>query len=74
MNDEKYQIFDKCYCSRLMMGLAACDQKGPAEKAGEKIDEAVEYLSDSTKNAAAKVGDQLEEISEEIKKKTQSSN
>lgn len=35
--------------------LIGCEQEGPAEKAGEKIDEAVE-----------KTGDTLEEAGEEI--------
>lgn len=36
-------------------GLAACD-KGPAERAGEKID-----------NAAGKVGDKVEDVGDKIK-------
>jgi hypothetical protein len=34
----------------LFIGLSACHEKGPAEKAGEKID-----------NAAEKVGDKIED-------------
>ena len=37
-------------------GLAACEKKGPAEKAGEKID-----------NAAKKVGEKMEEAGDKIK-------
>ena len=37
-------------------GLAACQKKGPAEKAGEKID-----------NAAKKVGEKVEEAGDKIK-------
>lgn len=40
------------------MGVIAC-QKGPAEKAGEKID-----------NATEKMGDKLEEAGDKIKEKT----
>jgi hyperosmotically inducible protein len=36
-------------------GLAACD-KGPAERAGEKID-----------NAAEKVGDKVEDVGDKVK-------
>ena len=37
-------------------GLAACEKKGPAEKAGESID-----------NAAKKVGDKIEEAGDKVK-------
>ncbi|MBI3530682.1 MAG: hypothetical protein HY067_22270 [Betaproteobacteria bacterium] len=37
-------------------GLAACEKKGPAERAGESID-----------NAAKKVGEKMEEAGEKIK-------
>lgn len=39
-------------------GLAGCEQKGPAEEAGAKIDEAVEQA-----------GEKLEEAGETIEKK-----
>jgi predicted small lipoprotein YifL len=37
-------------------GLAACEKKGPAERAGESID-----------NAAKKTGEKIEEAGEKIK-------
>ncbi len=39
-----------------LVGLTACEKKGPAEKAGESID-----------NAAKKVGDKMEEAGDKIK-------
>ena len=39
-----------------LAGLTACEKKGPAEKAGESID-----------NAAKKVGDKMEEAGDKIK-------
>lgn len=39
-----------------LAGLAACEKKGPAEQAGEKIDD-----------AAKAVGDKLEEAGEKVK-------
>jgi predicted small lipoprotein YifL len=33
------------------MMFAACDTKGPAEKTGEKIDQAVEKTTDTVKDA-----------------------
>lgn len=32
-------------------GLSACEKKGPAEKAGEKIDKAVEQAKDKVQDA-----------------------
>jgi hypothetical protein len=41
--------------SFLIAGLAGCEKQGPAEKAGESID-----------NAAASAGDHIEEAGEDI--------
>jgi hypothetical protein len=42
----------------LLMGLAACE-KGPAEKAGEAIDETASDVADKTGDAADAVKDEL---------------
>lgn len=39
----------------LALGVAACEQEGPAERAGEEIDEAVEKAGDKMEEAADKV-------------------
>ena len=44
----------------LVFSLSSCEKKGPAEKAGEKIDKAIE-----------KTGEKVEEAGDEIKKKTE---
>ena len=44
------------FLSFAVAGLAACEKKGPAEQAGETID-----------NAAKKTGDKIEETGEKIK-------
>jgi len=44
----------------LVFSLAACEKKGPAEKAGEKIDKAVE-----------KAGEKVEKAGDKIKEKTE---
>ena len=46
------------------LGLSACDSKGPAEKAGEKIDQAVENAGDTLE----KVGDKIEEAADKATK------
>jgi len=59
-------------------GLFACEQKGPAEKAGEKFDRAVEQtqekIEDATKpegpmeRAGKKIDEVVEDTKEAIKK------
>lgn len=44
--------------------LAGCEQKGPAEKAGEKVDKAV----DQAGKAMEKAGDKIEEKAKEATK------
>lgn len=50
-------------------GLTACE-KGPAEKAGEKIDNAAENAGDKIENATDKAGDKLEAAGDKIEDKT----
>jgi osmotically-inducible protein OsmY len=38
----------------IVSGLAACDNPGPAEKAGKKVDQVAENVSNSVSNAADK--------------------
>jgi uncharacterized protein YjbJ (UPF0337 family) len=62
----------------LAAGLVACEQKGPAEKAGEKIDQTVEKaqekIEDATKpegpmeKAGKKIDETVEDTKEAIKK------
>jgi len=50
--------------------LAACDvNKGPAEKAGEHIDNAVDNAGDKIENSADDAGDAIEEAGDKIKEK-----
>lgn len=46
-------------------GIVACEKKGPAEKAGEKIDDAAKDVKDG----AEKVGDKIENAADEVKDK-----
>ena len=36
-------------CAALLFGLAACEKEGPVEKAGRKVDRAVENAADALK-------------------------
>lgn len=54
----------------LVLALSACEQKGPAEKAGEKIDNAAESLGDKIEDATDNASDQLEEAGDKIEDAT----
>jgi len=51
--------------------FTACESKGPAEKAGEKVDEAVQKTTDKAKEVTETVKDKAEEVGEEVKKSTE---
>jgi predicted small lipoprotein YifL len=54
-----------------IFAFTACESKGPAEKAGEKIDQTMEKASDTAKDATEAVKDKAEEVGEAVKKTTQ---
>lgn len=54
----------------IVIGLAACEKKGPAEEAGEKIDNATEKMGDKIEDATDKAGDKLENLGDKIEDKT----
>lgn len=45
----------------MTLGLAACEEEGPAEQAGEEVDEAMEEAGDSVEE----MGDTIEEAADE---------
>lgn len=53
----------------ITIGIAGCE-KGPAEKAGEEIDNAAESMGDKIENATDEAGDKLEEAGDKIEDKT----
>jgi predicted small lipoprotein YifL len=53
------------------LGLAACEKKGPLEKAGEEVDEAVNTLKNGGKETTAdKIDDAVDKAGEKIEKAT----
>ena len=48
--------------SLLVAGLAACEEKGPLEKAGEEVDEAVDTVKDGKESTATKVDDAVDKL------------
>jgi hyperosmotically inducible protein len=51
-----------------IFAFTACESKGPAEKAGEKIDQAMEKTSDKAKEVTETVKDKAGEVGEAVKK------
>lgn len=49
------RIFPVLTLAALGAVFAGCEQEGPAERAGEKIDEAVEQAGDTIEQAADKI-------------------
>lgn len=52
------------------VGLTACDKKGPAEQAGEKVDQATENAGEAVNKAVDKAGDALEKAGDAAKQAT----
>lgn len=53
-----------------MMALSACEQDGPMEQAGEKIDNTADKAGDALNDAADDASDSLESAADEIKDAT----
>ena len=51
----------------LALGTTACPEKGPAEKAGEKIDETVDKLTHPGEGTMEKAGRKVDEAVEDAK-------
>jgi hypothetical protein len=55
----------------LAIPLAACEQEGPAERAGEQIDQSAEQAADQAENAAERAGEAAEEAGDRVRSGTQ---
>ncbi|MBA3695282.1 MAG: hypothetical protein H0W85_00575 [Methylotenera sp.] len=64
------KLLSATYVALMVIGLAACDKQGPAERAGEKLDNATERAGEKMDNAAEKAGDKMEAAGDKIKDKT----
>lgn len=53
-------------CSWLLLAFAGCERKGPAEKAGEKIDNVTEKVGDKVHDSMDSVGEKIEETNEKL--------
>ncbi len=49
----------------LVLGLAACEKKGPMERAGEEVDEAVRTMKNGGKETT---GDKIDDAADDVRK------
>ncbi|SDX99632.1 BON domain-containing protein [Nitrosomonas sp. Nm58] len=56
-----------------VLGLASCQQKGPAEKTGEKLDRSVENAEQKIEQGTEKAESKLDDVKESIIEKTEAS-
>ena len=60
------KFFQILCCLSLVLIFASCERQGPAERAGENIDEAMETTGEKFEEAGEKVGETVEEAGEKI--------
>ncbi len=56
-----YRGFFIVFLLAFVLGLAGCQQEGPGEKAGKKIDKAAEKAGDKIDKAVEKTGKAIED-------------
>ena len=69
MKNSKTLIITALFTTAFVLGIG-CQEKGPMEKAGEKIDKAAEKTVDKAKEGADAVGDAAEKAGDKIKDAT----
>ncbi len=55
-------------CTMLLVSFVGCEQKGPAEKAGEKIDTMTGKVGAKVQESMGAVGEKIEETGEKLQK------
>lgn len=50
----------------LVLGMAACDNSGPAETAGKNIDQTIEKTGDKINETADDVSDSMKETADDV--------
>ena len=66
MKELLYKILLPLCCAASLMLFVACENEGPAEKAGEKVDEAIEETQEKMEDAGEQVKDAVEEGGEKL--------
>jgi len=69
MNMKNKYVLAVCV-SVLAFGFVGCEKQGPAEKAGEEIDEAVGAAGNKVEKAADEVKEEVNEAADEVEDAT----
>jgi predicted small lipoprotein YifL len=48
--------------STFLLGIAACERKGPLERAGEEVDEAIDTMKRGEESTATKIDDAVDDM------------
>lgn len=59
-------FFMICLLTFLGLGTIGCEKEGPAERTGEKFDEAAEQVGEKVEEFKEKTGEQMEEAGEKM--------
>jgi len=70
MGNKLFNVLCAMFLALSVGVLAGCEQEGPAEEAGEEIDEAVEEAGDKMEEAGEEMEDTAEEVEEEVEDAT----
>ncbi|MFG6179369.1 hypothetical protein ACGTN6_19185 [Halomonas sp. THAF12] len=54
------------FLGMMAMGLAACEEEGPAEQAGENVDQAMDEAGESIDESMDQAGEAVEEMGENV--------
>ena len=54
----------------MFLAVTACDKQGPAEEAGERIDNSTERMGDKIEDATDNAGEKMEDAGDKIEDKT----
>ncbi|MBU0674490.1 MAG: hypothetical protein KJ950_07610 [Proteobacteria bacterium] len=55
-------------CTMLLVSFVGCEQKGPAEKAGEKLDTMSKKVGDKVQDSVDAAGKKIEETGEKLQR------
>jgi hypothetical protein len=69
---KRLQLITLIPIATLLIMLSGCEKEGPAEQAGENIDDAVEEMQDNVEDTRDKAMEKMEQAGDEIESATDS--
>lgn len=59
-------MYKSMFALLVALSVMACEPEGPAERAGARLDDAVDQIGDATEDAADEAEDLAERVADEI--------